>query len=594
MAWPRFAVWTAMLMVVCACAYSSRAATLTASLERSLISFGETTILSLTVVGGDADTPPAPPQVPNLAISYLGPSRQVSIVQNDISSTTSYRYIVQPRQVGTYTIPAVRVNVDGQVLNSQPVQLVVARAGSAAATNAAQLAFLRLVLPKTNAYVGEVLVAEAHLYIRQGVQGIQNFNITDFPANGFNIGKMVEGKRSQVQVGGGVYTVVPLLFPLTATKPTATTLGPIVGSVVAQIPSRNRRRDPFFEQFGMRDPFDMLGGTEDREVALNTEGIKVRVFALPTNNVPAAFGGAVGNFTMSASIGPTNVAVGDPITVRVQINGRGALDAVTLPPQPSWREFKVYPAIAKTETSDPLGLQGGKVFEQVIVPERTEIRSVPEFAFSFFDPDQHSYRTLTHPAVGLIVRPGGSLPALSSGSGTPAESQATPDIVHIKPRLGGMAQISVPLVRQGWFLALQVLPISLLAGACFWRARLDNLARNPRLRRKKEVDAIVEAGLRELKAHAAAGAAQDFYALVFRLLQERIGERLDAPASSITEAVIDQQLRRRNLPDTLLSDLEALFQSCNVARYAGAAGQGLHDDFSKLERALQGLEAIPS
>lgn len=581
-----------MLMVASFAVYEARGATFTASLDRSIISFGETAELSLTIAGGDSDAPPAIPQVPNLVISYMGPSRQVSIVQNNVSTTVSHRYVIQPRQVGTYTVPAVRVNVDGQVLTSQPVQLVVARAGSSAATNLAQLAFLRLVLPKTNVYVGEVLIAEAHLYIRQGVQGVQNFNISDFPADGFNIGKMVEGKRSQVQAGGGIYTVVPLLFPLTATKPADTTVGPIVGSVVAQIPSRNRRRDPFFEQFGMRDPFEAFGGTEDRQVAFNTEGLKVRVQALPTNNVPSSFSGAVGNFSLAASVGPTNVAVGDPITVRVQISGRGAWDAVTLPPQAAWKEFKIYPATAKTETADPMGLQGSKSFEQVIVPERTEVRSVPEFAFSYFDPDRHAYHTLTYPAVGLIVRPSGSVPVLSANSATASETQATPDIVHIKPRLGSLAQISVPLVRQGWFLTLQVLPVALLAGAYMWRARVDNLARNPRLRRKKEVAAIVEAGLRDLRGYAATGTSQEFYALMFRLLQEQIGERLDVPASSITEAVIEEQLRPRGAPEVLLTDMEALFQSCNVARYANAGGQALQDDLARLERVLKGLEGI--
>ena len=34
---------------------------------------------------------------------------------------------------------------------------------------------------------------------------------------------------------------------------------------------------------------------------------------------------------MTVTAGPTNVTVGDPITVRVQIFGRGALDSLNLP-----------------------------------------------------------------------------------------------------------------------------------------------------------------------------------------------------------------------------------------------------------------------
>lgn len=574
--------------------------TFTTSLDRTSITFGETATLSLTFTGIDPSSPPTLPEIPGLEITYRGPSRQVSIVQGTVNSTVSYLFAVRPRQPGTFVIPGLRITTNGQTLDSQPLQLTVARAGAPPPAGQAgasgQLAFFHLAVPKTNVYLGEVLVVEVQLHVRQGVQGIQNFQIADFPAPGFNVGKMVEGNRRQTQIGGVVHTVVPLLFPLTPTRSGEVTIGPVAGSVVAQVPSRTRRRDPFFDQFGMRDPFDMFGGTEDKQVPLGSETAAIRILPLPAENVPDSFNGAVGNYNMSVTVGPTNVAVGDPVTVRVQLSGRGAWDAVTLPPQPAWKDFKVYPATAKTETSDPLGLEGSKTFEQVIVPEKTEVAAVPEFAFSFFDPARQAYRTLKHPAVGLIVRPGGSLPAVSvnaSGNGQDA-SPGAPDIVHIKPRLGGMAQIGVPLVQRGWFLALQAIPLGLLAAAFAWRARADSLARNPRLRRQREVDSIVETGLRDLRNAANAGATEDFYAILFRLLQERVGERLDLPASAITEAVVEEQLRPRGVPEALLARVAALFHSCNVARYAaGAAGQTLGGALPEVESVLKELKGVP-
>ena len=56
---------------------------------------------------------------------------------------------------------------------------------------------------------------------------------------------------------------------------------------------------------------------------------------------------------MTVTAGPTNVAVGDPITVRVQISGHGALDALTLPDQPAWRDFKTYPPTSKVKINGP-------------------------------------------------------------------------------------------------------------------------------------------------------------------------------------------------------------------------------------------------
>src|SRR5512140_1126279 len=95
--------------------------------------------------------------------------------------------------------------------------------------------------------------------------------------------------------------------------------------------------------------------------------------------------------------------------------------------------------------SNALGLQGTKTFEQVVVPQSQDIKALPGVSFSFFDPDQKSYRTLTQPAVPLIVRPGGTAPAptvAATSRAVPDNPPPTQDIVHIKPRLGTVAQIA--------------------------------------------------------------------------------------------------------------------------------------------------------
>jgi tetratricopeptide (TPR) repeat protein len=55
---------------------------------------------------------------------------------------------------------------------------------------------------------------------------------------------------------------------------------------------------------------------------------------------------------------------------------------------------------------------------------------------------------------------------------------------------------------------------------------------------------------------------------MFRLLQEQLGERLDLPASAITEAVLSERLPRRGATPDLIQRLQNLFQICNQARYA--------------------------
>ncbi len=591
-------LFTLIALAVCIGAAPARAATFSASLDRDTITLGESATLSLTFEGGEPQTPPSPPAIPNLQITYVGPSRQVSIVQNQMSSTVTHLFTVVPTQAGDYTLPAITASVAGANLTSNPLQLKVLKPSAPpqeAIQSGAQVAFLKLLLPKTNLYAGEMITAQLQLWLRSGVQGLEQFGLTPLPAGDFNFGKIVQGRQSQSQVGNITYTVVPLGFTAKPVKTGKLTIGPVTATVVVELASRGRRRDPFFEQFGIRDPLtDFFGGGERKQLTLATEPQDVQVLPLPTENVPSDFAGAVGNYSMTATAGPTNVAAGDPITLKVQISGRGELDALNLPEQRAWRDFKTYPATSKVATTDPMGLQGTKSFEQVVVPQTADIKQLPAFSFSFFDPDQKKYRTLTQPPVPLVVRPGGSVAAPTIAAASRGAQDPPPqEIVHIKPRLGPVAQAGPPLLQRPWFLAFQGVPLLAWVLSVAWRKRTDALARNPRLRRRREVAQLTRDGLVELRKLAAENKSEAFFATLFRLLQEQLGERLDLPASAITEAVIDEHLRPRGVPETVLAPLQDLFQTCNLARYAPVkTSQELAAIIPRLESLIPELQAI--
>src|SRR5207248_5193505 len=78
----------------------------------------------------------------------------------------------------------------------------------------------------------------------------------------------------------------------------------------------------------------------------------------------------------------------------------------------------------------------------------------------------------------------------------------------------------------------------------------------------------VREGLVQLRELASEQKSDEFFGTQFHLLQEQLGERLDLPASSITEAVIEEHLRPRGVAEPTLTQLHELFQTCNLARYA--------------------------
>jgi hypothetical protein len=322
----------------------------------------------------------------------------------------------------------------------------------------------------------------------------------------------------------------------------------------------------------------------------------VESLPVPEQNKPANFTGAVGDFMLTASAGPTTLTVGDPITVRVQISGSGALDAVTLPTQGAWNNFKTYPPTSKLETTDQFGFQGTKTFEQIVSPLNSDVQELPPLTFSFFNPNDGQYHTLTQPATPLTVHSAGAsaLPTIAGNKNSSTDNSAPPqDILPIKENLGALETKTVPLIARPEFLALQSLPVLAFLAAFIWRKRTDNLANNPRLRRQRAVAQLVSIGLDDLKKFAAENKPDEFFAMLFRLLQEQLGERLDCPATAITENVVEENSILRGANEATRNNLRELFQLCNQARYAPVRGTAeLNSVAAQFEKAVGELQEV--
>lgn len=567
--------FAAILFLFAFCNSVFAAPSLEAALDRDTISLGESATLSLTFSDVSSAPQVSLPRVANLQINYVGQSSQFTMVNGRSSSSISQNYEVTPRAAGEFVIPAIRVNAGGTILSSQPIKLKVVQGAAPDATQEKLPAFLKLIVPKNQLYVGETVPVEIQLY----VQAATDVNAPQLTSEGFTIGQMPQPNPTRTRVGGEIYNLITFKMPVAATRAGSLTLGPATLSLKL-----------------LMGPRDFFGNyTEARQVTLRSEPQNVQALPLPTENQPASFNGAIGNFTMQFNAGPTNVAVGDPITLKVQISGRGSLDLISLPAQNDWREFKMYPATSKVESNDPLGLQGTKTFEQIVVPQNSEVKELPAFSFSFFDPGQKKYRTLTHPAIPLVVRPTAATPqpTVFASNANVNEEQPAREIVHIKPQLGELQAVSAPLVRQPWFLILQGAAPLIWIASLILRKRKESLANNPQLRRQREVEQIVKRGLRELSNQAAANESERFFATVFRLLQEQIGERLDLPASGITEEVVEEKLLPMGVSAATLATTQELFQTCNQARYTSQrTSQELSSLIPKVEKAMEELRKI--
>jgi hypothetical protein len=564
------------------------AASFRAELDPAVVTVGEAASLSLIFEGGVPDVLPPLPGVPNLIFAPAGREDRISIINGRQTATTTFRYLVTAAAPGTHTVPALTVTVDGQQLTSQPLQLTAQPAGQGgapAAAGGAQLrrALLSISVPRTNVFVGEVLPVDLLLYAINP----RRFELGQLPADGFTLGKQAQIEPARVPMNGVFYTRTGTRTTVTPNRVGDLKLGPLNGRVEVLVPVARRRGDLFDDFFN--DPF-FNRASEVAVADVVAEAVAITVWPLPASNRPPAFTGAVGEFKLEATAGPTNVAVGEPVRLRVQISGRGALAALTLPSLDGWSDFRVYPAVSRVETTDTLGIEGAKVIEHDLIPQNAEVKAVPPLVFSFFDPVNRAYVSLTNPPIPLLVRPVGSRgpPLVVADTAPPPR-----EIVHLKPRLGAVAVIGPPWVtRPGFFIAL-LTPAVLWLAVLSWRKRREHLEANPRLVRRRAVARQVRAGGDELARLATAGDAVRFFALTFRLLQEQLGERLDLPAASITEAIVDERLRPRGVDGALLDEVRALFQACNQVRYAPAgAGENLPATAERVRRVLEKVRTL--
>src|SRR2546426_23710 len=107
-----------------------------------------------------------------------------------------------------------------------------------------QLAFMKLVVPKKEVFVGEVLAVELQVYMRDGVvngenilQRFDEFGGSPLKVEGFSVLKTAHAQRRRARVGNGLYNVATLVTSLSPIKTGPLTISSIDANLVLQLPS---------------------------------------------------------------------------------------------------------------------------------------------------------------------------------------------------------------------------------------------------------------------------------------------------------------------------------------------------------------------
>ena len=401
----RWRGWVLALFFVLGVAAQAADVSVKASLTRGITVIGEPVQFQIKVINARREGNPPDVAVDGLPIRYLGPSTSsvTRVDQNGIRQerTTIFVYEVAPAKNGVFTIPALEVNVDGRIMKTEPVALTVQQSSVEDDGKPKVLGKVEIVPAKMSAYVGEMIPVEVRFTVDARVKW-QPVAMPEIAGEGFTKQKMPEPRRpEQVVKDGRDYDVMIFKTAITPGRAGKITIGPAEVVYNAQIP-RGRKsgpRSPFdiFDDDVFGDPFF----AQTQQIRAKGAAVELTVKPLPAAGRPGDFSGAVGKFQFSAAGTPNRVKVGDPVTMKLRVTGRGnfdRMDAPVLKDAGGWRSYPPSGVFQKAD-GEELGISGTKTFEMAVIPEERKTQ-MPVFSFSFFDPEAEKYVTqLSDPAA---------------------------------------------------------------------------------------------------------------------------------------------------------------------------------------------------
>jgi len=487
----------------------------TAKLEPQSIALGESAQLT---VSSNGPTQSSVPRVDGLEIEPIGQQTSIQMINGNVTTNLAQLFSVTPNRAGDFTIPPIggsgqpiKLHVDkgsgGQTQRTIPQSRLHLPTpsfsqplNSTAVDSKNQSAFLRIELPKQELTVGELVPVKVKAYFRADVSASLN-GLPILSSDAFALNKLDDKPEQTKEVINGVpYTFVTWTSALSAVKAGNYPLNLDLPVIVRVQEKGARRNNPFKDFFGddsvLDDPFfdNFFSNATQKPLTLHTDGATVKIKPLPTQGRPPDFSGAVGQFELGSAISENNGTTGDPLTLKIKIEGRGNFDRVTTTGLTNSSDWKTYKPNGKFTANDSASIEGEKTFEQSIVPTKAGAQEIPALNFSYFDPEAQRYVTKSTTPIAIDVAQGNA----SAPVATPAPVADAP-----KPNSDGLAPDQLvtgrtvsslrPLVLTPWFIAVNALMLAVLALGTLFRWLHHRLANDPqRLQREATEKSVRE------------------------------------------------------------------------------------------------------
>ncbi|MFQ5603044.1 MAG: BatD family protein [bacterium] len=579
-----------------------------ANLNRTVVPLDQAFELNVELNGADAQNAPQPalPDIEDFA-AFRGTSSSQSIqfINGQMSVSKIFTFHFVATRVGKFQIPPIRLNFKGKSFTTKAIPIEIVKGAAApkpgnpssrrSANEPLDLSeqlFLKAAVNKNRIYQNEAVIITYKIYT---AVNITNYGISQLPNTvGFWSEEFPTSNRPKITdevINGRQYRVAEIkkvaLYPQSAG---VKTLDPLVVDCEVQLPRQRRRRDIFDSFFD--DPFF----SRSVRRTIRSDAISIEVMPLPEEGKPSDFSGAVGNYSLQASVDKHAVKTNEAITLKVKLAGRGNIKILPNPKVDIPADFEVYdPEIKESIQRKGGQISGSKTFEYVLIPRFPGKQVIKPISFSYFDPVKRNYQRIRTSPITIDVLKGDK-PILSAPVGTSKEDVQFigKDIRFIQLYLPEFEKIGTAFYKRIYFFVLLFCPVVTLALALAYNKHAEKLSSNVAYARSRRANQMALKRLKTANKKMREGKPGEFYSEVSKALMGFIGDKINVPAAGLITEQVDALLRKRGIEDQIVSRFLDCLNTCDFKRFAPTDSDNgeMKTFFNKAKKALIDLDRV--
>ena len=560
-------------------------AAFTASLSKNKLGVNQRVkiIFSINKQGADNFSPPS---FKNFKV-VAGPSQSInqSWINGKVTFSQSYTYILQPKNMGTYTLPGATIELNGEKLTSNTLKVTVSEAVEIPQDPndpqyiASQNVHLVAEISKSKPYVGQGIYVEYKLYVSDNIS-VKDFNVTESPQyNGFwnqdiNI-KTLKIKNGTYNGENYRYIVLKkaLLIP---TKSGKLSIEPMKMDILIGVPTG---RGDFFG-----NPI-----TRNIQKAFSSPQKTISVKELPLAGKPENFTGAVGDYDFKITASRNDLKANESSQIKVSVSGKGNLKLFEIPTIVTPKELEVFTPEHKENIRTTLsGLRGNVSDLYSIVPQYKGKYKIPKVAFSFFSLKENAYKTITTEDLYVNVLEGKEIPETPTNTVKKDVTLTGNNFRYIQS-----STTLAPIAKEDFFgsnlfYLLLLLPlISIPIGVIIFNKTTE---RNNDLIgvKQRKADRLAKKYLSEAKKQL--GEKEAFYIALEKALHNYLKAKLQVETSDISKDKITQILESKQVDKINIQAFITVLDDCDFARFTPITDVMMHDEFEKAKQVITALD----